>query len=433
MSITDATDQASVYTEFSGLNDLRLKARQDDPAALKAVAKQFESMFLSMMLKSMREANAAFSEGNYLNNRETDFYQGMFDQQISLSLASSRGIGLAEVLEEQLSQRIGGDASEALSPESLSNLDKDNMDAFVKALTQLKNNERKNIPNRNEDADINVDAIKGSVTQVAVPVAAPAATQITKQETTPYGNSAETLVADKLSVGALGAGGLDTGNLDANNSEVENDAWNLLAKNIKGSAIEGIDSFISQLLPLAEKAGEALGIDAKVLLAQAGLETGWGKKVFMQGDKGFNLFNIKANPQWKGDSIKINALEYINGVAEKVKASFRAYDSFADSFRDYVQFIQDNPRYKDALASGGNSIEYLDKLQKAGYATDPNYSKKIIDIINRDDFLMLNTKESIKNGSGAELIKAQGLNNGQGLTGAHLSTEHQLDKGGSDA
>jgi flagellar protein FlgJ len=140
--------------------------------------------------------------------------------------------------------------------------------------------------------------------------------------------------------------------------------------------------FMSQLLPHAQQAASELGVDANVLLAQAVLETGWGKSVIKnsQGDSSFNLFNIKADKSWQGKQARVSTLEFDGGVARKEMAGFRSYESYKQSFDDYVSFIKSNPRYSSALKMAENPERYVHELQKAGYATDPNYAEKVLNI-----------------------------------------------------
>ncbi len=143
------------------------------------------------------------------------------------------------------------------------------------------------------------------------------------------------------------------------------------------------DSFVRALWPHAERAARQLGVDPRALVAQAALETGWGKAVISHPDgrSSHNLFNIKADHRWDGDRVAKQTLEYRDGIAQKERAWFRSYDSLAESFDDYVQFLQNSPRYRDALAVGRDAGRYVEGLQEAGYATDPAYATKIKRII----------------------------------------------------
>ena len=116
-----------------------------------------------------------------------------------------------------------------------------------------------------------------------------------------------------------------------------------------------------------------------VLVAQAALETGWGRHA-MQRDDGspsFNFFGIKADTRWQGEKVQTMTSEFENGTMQRQSAEFRAYASPAAAFDDYVRFLQSNPRYAEALRHGGDAERFTSGLQKAGYATDPAYAQKI--------------------------------------------------------
>jgi len=140
--------------------------------------------------------------------------------------------------------------------------------------------------------------------------------------------------------------------------------------------------FMETMLPMAEKAAAQLGVDPTYLVAQAALETGWGKSIIKQGDgsSSYNLFGIKTHNTWGGDSARVMTTEYQNGKPVKEAASFRSYESFAHSFEDYVSFLQSNGRYEKALSSTANPEQFARELQKAGYATDPQYARKVSQI-----------------------------------------------------
>ena len=142
---------------------------------------------------------------------------------------------------------------------------------------------------------------------------------------------------------------------------------------------KGRDNFVQAHTSAAERVARESGIPASYMLGQAGHETGWGKSE-IRGDDGsnsFNLFGIKATGGWSGKVAEITTTEYVDGVPRKVKAKFRAYDSYEESFRDYARLISENPRYAQAMQSTGNATAYASALQKAGYATDPQYANKL--------------------------------------------------------
>jgi flagellar protein FlgJ len=133
----------------------------------------------------------------------------------------------------------------------------------------------------------------------------------------------------------------------------------------------------------AEAASKVTGIPAKFMIGQAALESGWGKREIKNADgsSSHNLFGIKAGPGWTGKVATAVTTEYINGVPQTRVEKFRAYDSYADSFKDYAKLLTNNPRYEKVLASGGDATKFAQGLQKAGYATDPLYAVKLSKLI----------------------------------------------------
>lgn len=292
-----------VYTDVRGLQNLKNEENQD--AALKKIAQQFESMFLHEMLKSMRKASEVFEEDSLMNGGDTGFYRDMYDQQLSLSL-SQKGTGLADSIYRQLQSQYA-----AQSPEK---------NAAVAALDK--------------------------------PVAAaPLAARV---KSIPPTTVAETMPAATVAQAPAATTG----------------------------AFETAREFVSAVLPHAKAAAQALGVNPLLLTAQAALETGWGKFVIRDGGGAstHNLFNIKADSRWSGERAQVSTLEYQDGVAVKERANFRSYGSFAESFTDYVEFLKNNPRYEKSLAHAGTDEDFATELQRAGYATDPQYAQKILAI-----------------------------------------------------
>jgi flagellar protein FlgJ len=222
-------------------------------------------MFTRMMLKSMRDAS--FGD-DLFGSTQGDFYRDMYDQQISLTLSSGKGMGLSEMLFKQL----GGDK----------------------------------------------------------------------------------LVRDSATSGK-----------------------------VTPATREEAGSFVQSLLPHAQRAAHQLGVAPELLIAQAANETGWGKAIIQRPDgrSSFNLFGIKADARWTGDRVGVPTLEYQDGIALRKHDAFRAYESYADSFSDYVDFLRSNPRYGAALASAASPAAFARGLQQAGYSTDPAYGKKLISIM----------------------------------------------------
>ena len=147
-------------------------------------------------------------------------------------------------------------------------------------------------------------------------------------------------------------------------------------------------SFIQALLPYAKKAAKALGVSPEVIIAQSALETGWGQKIIKKSDQqsSFNLFNIKSQQDWQGESVNKSSLEVEDGVGVQRKSNFRVYNSLQESFKDYIDFITNNQRYDQALQHSDNAERYIEELQQAGYATDPRYAEKVKTIMNSDNF-----------------------------------------------
>lgn len=171
-----------------------------------------------------------------------------------------------------------------------------------------------------------------------------------------------------------------SGSDDLELSAVENVVGNKTSANLSPQ------EFIEQLLSQAQAAAAKINVKPEVLLAQSALETGWGQHVIhdAKGSNSHNLFNIKADQRWDGDSVKVSTLEYRDGIAAKEQASFRQYNSYAESFEDYVNFLQSNPRYEQALKNASDPEAYTAELQRAGYATDPKYADKINRLVQGD-------------------------------------------------
>jgi len=328
----DQSSKLSDYNNLNGLQSIKHQAKTDKEGALDAVAKQFESIFVSMMIKSMRDANKGFSEGNLLQSSESDSYQQMFDSQLAVSLSTGQGIGLADVIKRQLSKGTLGIES-GDDPKSFELHKSYNLDDY---------NRRSLLPRLNND-DIQQAMIK-----------------------------VENSLQEMSHSPALQSSVLE--NSDSKNT--------MLASEIDFSSP---DKFIQSLYPYAKNVEQETGIDARLMLAQSALETGWGKHQIMKedGSPSFNLFGIKAQQGWAGDSAEITTTEYRGGLAMKEQASFRSYQSYGESFKDYADFLKGNERYKTALEQTSDPKEFALALQNSGYATDPNYANKINSIMDR--------------------------------------------------
>ena len=305
-----ASNKSDLSTKFAldtkGLGDLRQSAKAGSPGALKEAATQFESMFINMMMKSMRDATP--QEG-MLDNQQTRMFTGMLDQQMSQNLAK-RGMGLADVLTRQLGAQNMG--QQALAIGGAGNA-----------------------------------GMSNSASGSAMPGPMDAATMI-KTGAAPAG-------APPLPLTTA------TGRIQAPH----------------------VRSFQEKLHVHAAEAERATGVPAKFMLGQAALETGWGKRMIRNADgsNSHNLFGIKAGPGWKGKVATSVTTEYVNGRPHTKVEKFRAYDSPADAFKDYANMLAKNPRYEKVIASGGDADAFAQGLQRAGYATDPQYAAKLTRII----------------------------------------------------
>ncbi|KTC74686.1 muramidase, peptidoglycan hydrolase FlgJ [Legionella birminghamensis] len=145
-----------------------------------------------------------------------------------------------------------------------------------------------------------------------------------------------------------------------------------------------IDEFVKSVWPYARQAASLIGLDPKVLMAQAALETGWGKHIIKDanGLSSNNLFNIKGAGSDQENSVEVSTTEYIANTPIKMNASFKRYATPGHSFSDYISLIKGNSRYEAALANTANPERYINELHQAGYATDPSYASKILSIYN---------------------------------------------------
>ncbi|HEU4618971.1 MAG TPA: flagellar assembly peptidoglycan hydrolase FlgJ [Gammaproteobacteria bacterium] len=286
------------FADLGSLAELKREAAADSPDARRAVAQQFEALFLGVLLKQMRQTATAFGGGLFDDERRAE-YQSMLDQQLALSLSRAHGVGIADSLMRFLDGGAHGAPAASTAPAG-------------------------------------GPAPAG---QVKSPQELPAAPNL--------GSAAPEKPPRDMP--------------DASPSE-----------------------FVAALWPHAEKAARQLGVAPDVLVAQAALETGWGRGAIRgpDGRHAFNLFGIKASGDWGGARVRASTLEFVGGVPERRREQFRAYASLAESFEDYVDFVKGHARYAPALESR-TAEGYVRALQDAGYATDPGYADKILAILER--------------------------------------------------
>ncbi|MFM9968775.1 MAG: flagellar assembly peptidoglycan hydrolase FlgJ [Burkholderiales bacterium] len=181
------------------------------------------------------------------------------------------------------------------------------------------------------------------------------------------------------------AHGMTPGGLKAKLESATRDAG--LAPQVKGMPANpaGPQDFIRRNLDSAIEAQKSSGIPAHFILGQAALESGWGKREIRAADgtSAHNLFGIKATRDWKGATASVTTTEYIGGVPRKVVEKFRAYESYAEGFRDYANLMAKNPRYAQVIGEQRDAASFAKSMQAAGYATDPLYAQKLTRVINQ--------------------------------------------------
>jgi flagellar protein FlgJ len=314
--------------DVQGFDAMRAQAAAAPQQSLKTVAKQFDAVFLQMMLKSMREATP---QDGPLDSRDGAQFTSMLDEQLAQSM-STKGIGVANALLSQLSRNAGLPGASDLS------------------------------------AGAGADGLGGAA-------------------------------------GALGALGAGNGGGDAGNTAM----LNALARAYSNASANGqlangagysaasaltpplhgkgaspkVDAFVAKMAAPAQAASEATGIPARFIVGQAALESGWGKGEikYSNGAPSHNVFGIKATKDWTGKTVTAVTTEYVNGAPRKVVETFRAYDSYADAMTDYANMLRSNPRYASVVNHSHDAASFARGMQRAGYATDPHYAKKLISIM----------------------------------------------------
>jgi peptidoglycan hydrolase FlgJ len=328
-----SANSADIYTDFAGLTALKKDARTNDPDAIRQVAKQYESMFARMMIKSMRDA---VGKDPMFGSDEEQTYQEMYDDQLSIDMTKGHGLGLADMLVRQLQKLSGGGKTDATQQAKGASAAAGAAALTPQAATKANLRKYQGPDSRN-----------GSSGSAVVPVTSPQAQA----------------------------------------------------------------SFISDLWPAAQEAGQQLGVDPRNLIAQAALETNWGTRVphDAQGRSTNNLFGVKAGGQWNGASVAAGTQEFENGTAVSTTGQFRAYDSREQSFQDYVTLLRSSPRYSAALNTGSNVHAFASALQRGGYATDPDYASKVTAIAAAVGSRSANVPQSFKSASAVPINPNTGI------------------------
>ena len=340
----DMTSRLAIDTK--SVDDLHLLSKQDSKKALKEAAKQFEALFLQMLVKSMRDATI---KSGLIDSQQTQFYTEMYDQQLTQSM-SAKGIGLADIMVEQLTRTYNIPESQ----ETLEKIVEENHSSLDKVAIQADNRLKTPEPSRLEQLSSSQHVVPNS-SKPSVTVISPAIPDIDMSHQLWPNHQAITRLVDESATDKK---------TDSANSDKTTD-------------------FFNALMPHASVASESTGIPAHFMLAQAALESGWGKHEIRHPDNSpsHNLFGIKAGGSWKGEVVETITTEYVNGVPQKTVEKFRAYHSYEEGFRDYAALLSNNPRYADIINTQ-NAADFANGLQRAGYATDPKYADKLLRILN---------------------------------------------------
>ncbi len=322
---------ASILATSSDTARMRLLAGSGDEGVSDEVLQQFEALFLQQMLKSMRTA----SLGNGLfQSDQTDFYRDMYDQQIATDLAAKEVLGISQLINRQLG------LSESV----------------------------------NDDAEQDIVAeIKDTFTAIVPPVDSQNVTVSAAQTNLP--SRVGSVVETESSIDGLSE-------LRLQPVEIPQAIPRPLA-----FKPESPQEFVDYAYKFSQPAAQRLGVDANVIIAIAALETGWGMHTPADGESiSNNYFGIKADSRWQGPAVESQTLEFSDGVFNQLKQSFRAYQNLGDSFNDFAEFLLGNERYQTALGFAHDAKQFLQEIQKAGYATDPKYADKVLNVLKNEAF-----------------------------------------------
>jgi flagellar protein FlgJ len=321
-SANDLTQRFAL--DVQGFAKLSAQAKASPQAGMKMAAQQFDAVFTQMMLKSMRDATP--QDGPF-DSHDSATFTSMMDQQLSQQM-SQKGIGVADAMLKQLMRnqgmQVGGGAGGA------------------GGLTGMAN------------------ALGG-------------------------GSSG----GDEGQTAALNALAKAYGNAQANGQLAMGKGYSAnsaLTPPLKGDGSSPkVDAFVDKLAQPAQAASAATGIPARFIIGQAALESGWGKSEIKKADgsTSHNVFGIKATKDWTGKTVSTVTTEYLNGKPQRVVEKFRAYDSYQEAMTDYASLLKGNPRYAQVINSAHDVNGFANGMQRAGYATDPHYAKKLMSIMQK--------------------------------------------------
>jgi flagellar protein FlgJ len=326
---SDTTNSANAANDLTqrfaldvqGFGKLSAQVKASPQAGMKMAAQQFDAVFTQMMLKSMRDATP--QDGPF-DSHDSATFTSMMDQQLSQQM-SQKGIGVADAMLKQMMRNQGMQVGGA--------------NGAAGALSGMGG----------------MGGSGGDEGQTA------ALNALAKA----YGN------AHANGQLAMGRG------YSANSS---------LTPPIKGDGSSPkVDAFVDKLAQPAQAASAATGIPARFIIGQAALESGWGKSEIKKSDgsTSHNVFGIKATKDWTGKTVSTVTTEYVNGKPQRTVEKFRAYDSYQEAMTDYASLLKGNPRYAQVINSAHDVNGFANGMQRAGYATDPHYAKKLMSIMQK--------------------------------------------------
>lgn len=333
------------YADFGALSTLGKQAKQNDPQAIREAARQFESLFTDMMLKSMRAAKLGDGLGD---SQEGDFYQDMYDQQLAVQMSQGKGLGLAEMLVQQLTRR-GALGSAATAQAAGSSAGTAGAGA------------------------VGAGTVTGNTSGGGAAHPAAAASPGTKKTQSARGTSLSQRIGfvQKLAPYAQ-----------------------------RAAAALGVsaDTLIAQA---ALETGWGQHVVHGVARTSSNSES-------TQGDSSNNLFGVKAGATWQGATASATTTEYSGGTPERIAQAFRTYGSVQQGVSDYVSLLQGRSAYAGALGSGTDAQAFASALQRGGYATDPHYVEKLVATTDSVRSLRAEVAAAGTSGAGATLATGEG-------------------------
>ncbi|MCO5121468.1 MAG: flagellar assembly peptidoglycan hydrolase FlgJ [Burkholderiaceae bacterium] len=336
---------AGLAVDAGALSRLRQQASADPRQAVREAAAQFEALFMQQMLKSMREA---IPKSGLLDGPGQSTYESMLDSQLAQSVGGRPG-GLADVLARQLSRHIEGGRQPAAVDESPApGGDRIGADLQRRPEAELSPGLRRTMATASMATISTVGGLPGVL------------------------------------AGALGRTAVDAVRAEATGAVADAGRAGKSAAGRSRASPAQVE-FVDRMFAHARAAQRATGVPAEFIVGQAALESGWGRAEMRHPDgrPAHNLFGIKAGSGWRGQTVDVLTTEYVNGEPRKSVEQFRAYGSYAEAFTDWARLMKGSSRYGEVLKAGTSAEAFASGLQRAGYATDPNYASKLERTIER--------------------------------------------------